>query len=257
MSGNIIYGIHTIKSYLKSHHVFLKKIFCLKGRVKSKVLQDIILLGKINSVSIELVNENTFNSLLSKYISDSKVVHQNVIGIVGKNFFYSENDIVNLVNKIDKVPFILILDGIQDPHNMGACIRCANAVGIDFIIFSKNRGVGINATVEKVACGGASEIKFVSVSNLLRTIRLLKKLDIWIIGMSPEANELIYDVDLKYPIALVLGSEDKGISFSIKSECDHFLKLPMFGSIDSLNVSVSLGVSAYEINRQRYFSEKK
>ena len=196
LDNNIIYGINTVISYLRNCKSKVKKIYLIQGKEKSRKLQLIMKLSTSEKELLEIINEDMFYSKLKKYKVPFSVLHQNIVAIVDKStFFYSEKDIASLVRNSINIPLVLVLDGVQDPHNMGACIRCADAAGVDFIIFSKNRGVGINATVEKVACGAVSSMKFVLVSNLLRSIKVLKKLGIWTIGLCAQSDKVFYDLD--------------------------------------------------------------
>ena len=145
----------------------------------------------------------------------------------------------------------LILDGIVDPHNLGACFRVADAMGVDALICPKDNAVGLNATVRKVACGGAESVPFVVVTNLARTIRYLKDSNIFVYGTDDEAKKPLHKINFKGSIALVMGSEGKGMRRLTKELCDDIFSIPMLGQVESLNVSVASGICMYEINRQK------
>lgn len=151
----------------------------------------------------------------------------------------------------DQPALFLILDGVTDPHNLGACLRVADGAGADAVIVPKDKSAQLNATVSKVASGAAETMPFVAVTNLARSIRELQDEGIWVIGTSDEATKTLYDVDLTGPIALVMGAEGEGMRRLTKETCDELVSIPMMGGVESLNVSVASGVSLYEARRQR------
>ncbi len=148
-------------------------------------------------------------------------------------------------------PLILVLDGVTDPHNLGACLRVADGAGVHAVIAPKDHAAGINATVAKVASGAAETVPYFMVTNLARTLNELKERNIWCIGTSGDADKTIYDVDLKGPVALVLGAEGDGMRQLTRKTCDQLVSIPMMGAVESLNVSVASGVCLYEAVRQR------
>ncbi|MCU7862207.1 MAG: 23S rRNA (guanosine(2251)-2'-O)-methyltransferase RlmB, partial [Candidatus Thiodiazotropha sp. (ex Lucinoma kastoroae)] len=143
------------------------------------------------------------------------------------------------------------LDGVQDPHNLGACLRTADAAGVNAIIAPRDRSVGLTPTVRKVASGAAETVPFIQVTNLARTLKWLKSEGIWLIGTAEEATQTLYEADLSGPLAIVMGGEGKGLRRLTGEQCDLLVKLPMAGSVESLNVSVAGGISLYEAVRQR------
>ncbi len=146
---------------------------------------------------------------------------------------------------------MLILDGITDPHNLGACLRVADGVGAHAVIAPKDRAVGLNATAAKVASGAAETVPYITVTNLARTLRDLQERDIWVVGTTDDVEKTIYDVDFKGGIALVMGNEGEGMRRLTRETCDLLVQIPMCGSVESLNVSVASGVCLYEARRQR------
>jgi 23S rRNA (guanosine2251-2'-O)-methyltransferase len=151
----------------------------------------------------------------------------------------------------DEKPLILVLDGVTDPHNLGACLRVADGAGVQAVIAPKDHAAGINATVAKVASGAAETVPYFMVTNLARTLNELKERQIWVIGTSDDAANTIYDVDLKGPVALVLGAEGPGMRQLTRKTCDELVRIPMRGAVESLNVSVASAVCVYEAMRQR------
>lgn len=151
-------------------------------------------------------------------------------------------------------PLLLILDGVQDPHNLGACLRSADAAGVHAVIAPSDRAVGLTATVRKVACGAAEHIAFFPVTNLARQLRELQQRGVWIVGTADDAPAPLYDCDLRGPLAIVMGAEERGLRRLTREHCDHLVHIPMLGSVSSLNVSVATGVVLFEALRQRHSS---
>ena len=149
------------------------------------------------------------------------------------------------------VPLLLVLDGVTDPHNLGACLRVADGAGVHAVIAPKDHAAGINATVAKVASGAAETVPYFMVTNLARTLKSLQARDIWVVGTAGEAERTLYEADLKGPTALVLGAEGPGMRQLTRKTCDELVRIPMLGAVESLNVSVASGVCLYEARRQR------
>ncbi len=162
----------------------------------------------------------------------------------------SEKELQHILDE-KQVYFFLILDGVQDPHNLGACMRSADACGIDAVIIPKDKSVSLTATVIKVACGAAQYVPLIQVTNIARTIKLLQSYHIRVIGTASEASQSLYDADLSGNIALVMGSEEKGLRRLTREKCDLLVKIPMCGHVESLNLSVASGVCLFEIFRQQ------
>jgi 23S rRNA (guanosine2251-2'-O)-methyltransferase len=161
-----------------------------------------------------------------------------------------EDDLMALIAQ-KTAPFLLILDCVQDPHNLGAILRTADGAGVDAVVAPKDKAVGITETVRRISVGAADHVPFVQVTNLARTMEHLKKAGVWIVGTTDHTDKLLYDLDLKGPLALVLGAEEKGMRRLTEENCDFLAKIPMAGRVECLNVSVSAGVCLYEAVRQR------
>jgi len=160
--------------------------------------------------------------------------------------------ISTLLERLDEPPLLLVLDGVTDPHNLGACLRVADGAGAHAVIAPKDRAVGLTPTVRKVASGAAESIPFVQVTNLARTLDTLKQKGVWVVGLAGEADHSLYQSRLAtQPLAVVMGAEGSGLRRLTREACDELVSLPMLGSVESLNVSVASGVSLYEIRRQR------
>lgn len=164
-------------------------------------------------------------------------------------------ELENFLNSIDGAPFLLILDTVQDPHNLGACLRSANAAGVHAVIIPKDKSVGITDVVKKVACGAAEVTPVFQVTNLARAIEMLKEKGIWIYGTADDAETTIYQQDFKGPIALVMGNEGFGMRRLTRDLCDFLFKIPMYGTVECLNVSVATGVCLFEVVRQKISSK--
>ena len=163
----------------------------------------------------------------------------------------TEDDLEELVLAAGRDVLLLVLDGVQDPHNLGACLRCADAAGVSAVIAPKDRAAGLTPVVRKVAAGAAETVPFVQVTNLARTLKRLKELGVWIVGTEGEAGKDLYEADLKGPLAIVMGAEGAGMRRLTREGCDFSVRLPMRGVVESLNVSVATGIVLYEALRQR------
>lgn len=161
-----------------------------------------------------------------------------------------EDDLMTIIEAA-KVPFLLILDCVQDPHNLGAILRTADGAGVDAVIAPRDKAVGITETVRRISVGAADHVPFVQVTNLARTIKDLQEAGVWFVGTSDRAEKSLYELDLKGPLAIVLGAEEKGMRRLTEEHCDFLAKIPMAGQIECLNVSVSAGVCLFEAVRQR------
>ncbi len=177
--------------------------------------------------------------------------HQGVIALARPAQVLREKDLSMLLDSLEHAPLLLILDGVTDPHNLGACLRSADAAGVDAVIAPKDNSAPLNAAVRKVACGAAEVVPFVQVTNLARTMKDIQQRGIWITGTAGEAEQMLYEADLTGPVALVMGAEGKGMRRLTREHCDYLVKLPMAGSVSSLNVSVATGVCLFEAVRQR------
>lgn len=240
----IIYGIHAIQAILERSPEQLLEVYLLKNREDKRLIsliKEIEALGiMIKIVDRKWLDEQTM-----------KGVHQGVMAKIKQGLSYHENDLHDLITQKLK-PFILILDGVTDPHNLGACIRSADAAGVDFIIVPKDRSAPLNAIAKKVACGAAENVPVIRVTNLSRTMRMLKEeYQIWIIGTAGEADHSLYQSNLTGSVAIVMGAEGEGLRRLTKENCDELINIPMAGIVSSLNVSVATGICLFEVVRQK------
>ncbi len=243
------YGVNLAASLLDYSPERVIKIFIDNDKRGSKVKA---LLDKANdnNVSVENCSRSDFYGLLKQSGIEESAVHQGVLVEFLPAEAKDEKWLVALIKKID-APFFLALDGVTDPHNLGACLRSANAAGVDAVIVPKDKSAGITPAVRKVACGATEMTPVVSVKNLARCLDNLRKQNIWVMGAAGEAEQSLYDLDFKGGLLIVMGAEGGGLRRLTREHCDHLFKIPMQGSIESLNVSVATGISLFEAARQR------
>ncbi|GAB5379377.1 MAG: 23S rRNA (guanosine(2251)-2'-O)-methyltransferase RlmB [Aliiglaciecola sp.] len=238
-----LYGIHALEAVVNREPERLIELFVLKGRDDQR-LTNIINQARRFGIAVQFCHRK---------VLDDKVngeQHQGVVARAKPGRQYSENDLDEIVKSQDS-PFLLILDGVTDPHNLGACLRTAEAAGVDAVVVPKDKSAALTPTVRKVASGAADVIPLVQVTNLARTLRDLQQAGVWIIGTAGEAKQSLYECKMTGPIALVMGAEGKGMRRLTREHCDDLIKLPMAGTVTSLNVSVATGVCLFEIVRQR------
>ncbi|NLD14672.1 MAG: 23S rRNA (guanosine(2251)-2'-O)-methyltransferase RlmB [Gammaproteobacteria bacterium] len=238
-----VYGIHAVSALLTHHPKRVKQLWLARGRQDASVEA---LREQAQAARIEVRD-------IERSELDEKVegVHQGVLAMVSPSQIWGEAMLDELLDRTGEPPLLLVLDGVTDPHNLGACLRTADAAGVHAVIIPKDKSATLNATVRKVACGAAEVVPLVAVTNLSRTLQKLQQKGIWIAGTAGEAEASIYQQDLSGPLALVMGAEGKGMRRLTREHCDYLVKLPMLGSVSSLNVSVATGVCLFEIRRQR------
>ena len=238
--NEVAYGIHAVESVLKHSPEIVLQIWLQKNR-DDKRINTIIDLAQKSGISIEQISTDKLNN---KY---EGVIHQGVVARIRS----SNKKSVQLedILELDKC-LLLVLDGVEDPHNIGACLRTADAAGADAVIVSKNRSPGITPIVRKVASGAAETIPFIEVSNLVQCLEQLKDNDVWVIGAAGETDRSLFDCKPSNKTALVMGAEEKGLRRLTRETCDELVKIPMSGTVESLNVSVATGICLYQLNRK-------
>ena len=239
-----LYGLNTLQSILETTPERVLVIYLEQNR-KDDRIQGIMELASRHGINIQPCQ----HSLFEKNLGDAN--HQGVMAEIKPISAQSENALYDLLDSIDAVPFLLCLDGVTDPHNLGACLRTADAAGVQAVIVPKDNACSLNATVSKVASGAAELMPFITVTNLTRCLRELKERGIWCVGLAGEAQQDLYETDLKGPLALIMGAEGKGLRRLTAETCDSLASLPMHGHVSSLNVSVTTGIALYEAVRQR------
>ena len=238
-------GIHAVETLLKASPERIKEIHLLKGQ------------GNLRFKNIEhrAVRQGLSLQYSSLKFLDEKVSgkHQGVIAKCVELPLKNEQFIYSLFKDKAEKSFFLMLDGVTDPHNLGACLRTAECAGVDVLIIPRDHAVGLTPSVRKVSCGAADFVPLVVVTNLVRTLMRLKQEGMWIVGASEDAPTPIFNQNLTGPVLLVMGSEGKGLRALTRKNCDFFVQIPTFGTLSSLNVSVATGIALYEVVRQRYF----
>lgn len=239
-----IYGIHAVLAAIR-HDTSNVVMLYFGGPRKDQRIQEIRSLATRSHVPITDVSRDELAALAGEGR------HQGVVAQLKQIREFNEDSLEPLLEALHEPPFLLILDGIQDPHNLGACLRCADGAGIHAVIAPKDKAVGMTAVVSKTASGAAESIPFIQVTNLVRSLEMLKARGIWITGMDGCAEQSVYDLDLSGPCAIVLGAEGRGLRRLTREHCDYLAKIPMAGQVESLNVSVAAGVCLFEAVRQR------
>lgn len=238
-----VFGIHAVTSLLQRQPDRVEALLIQKGRDDERMAVIIERAEKLG-LKYQRVERRELDDMVEGR-------HQGVIARSRGGQTLREGDLDQLLNALEGPPLLLILDGVTDPHNLGACLRTADAAGVHAVIVPKDKAAGLNATARKVACGAAEVMPLVQVTNLARTMKSLQDRGVWITGTAGEAEQTIYQMDLNGPMALVMGAEGKGMRRLTREHCDHLAKLPMLGSVSSLNVSVATGICLFEIGRQR------
>lgn len=244
MEDEILFGQHAVRTALKRDSKRIKRLLVQQGRNDERIQQVINLAAPVH-VRPERVSRQELDRL-----SDGGV-HQGVLVLCDPILSKDEGFLDQLLDGLEAAPFLLILDGVTDPHNLGACLRTADAAGVQAVIAPKDKSAPLNSTVSKVACGAAEVVPYVQVTNLARTLQMLQQRGIWITGTAGEAEQMVYDANLTGPMALIMGAEGKGMRRLTRENCDHLVKIPMSGEVSSLNVSVAAGVCLFEAVRQR------
>ena len=241
MSTSVVIGIHAVSRRLQQAPEQCIELICADKR-NPRLLQ---LIDQARQAGIEVRIEDRAH--LTQLSGTSK--HQ---GCLLQTLDSAPLlDFQQCLQAVGPQSLLLVLDGIQDPHNLGACLRTADACGVDAVIIPRDRAVKVNATVRKVAAGGAESVPVIEVTNITRSLKDLQQAGVWIFGTSGSAADSLYDHDFNGPVALVMGAEGSGLRRLTMASCDHLLKLPMHGQVESLNVSVATGVCLYEILRSR------
>jgi 23S rRNA (guanosine2251-2'-O)-methyltransferase len=240
--GRIVYGFHAVISRLRQHAAGVQEIYLDALRNDARA-QDLVKLAEQHAVRIMMVDAQRLDGLTGH------ARHQGVAARVGA--MQLKRDLDEVLESISGPALLLVLDGVQDPHNLGACLRVADAFGVHAVIAPKDRAVGITPVVSKVASGAAETIPYIAVTNLARTLRELKDFGIWIVGADEKGVTGLYDAKLSGPLAWVLGAEGEGLRRLTREHCDELVRIPMSGSVESLNVSVACGVCLGETFRQR------
>jgi 23S rRNA (guanosine2251-2'-O)-methyltransferase len=243
--SNIIAGLHSVRTALKHGASAVDEIW-VEGRRQDRRIKEIISLARDAGVRVTTLSKEEMDGL------QPDINHQGVAARSRAVAAQDEGVLKQLLADLDGPPLLLILDGVQDPHNLGACLRSADGAGVHAVVAPKDRSVGLTPTACKVASGAAESIPFIQVTNLSRCLSWLQKdSGLWLTGTAGEAEKSIYEADLTGPMALVMGGEEKGLRRLTREACDQLIRIPMAGDVESLNVSVATAVCLFEAVRQR------
>jgi 23S rRNA (guanosine2251-2'-O)-methyltransferase len=247
-----IYGIHAVDSLLRRNPKSVQRLWVQQGR-EDKRIGALLELARNQGVPVTRESRQQLDEIAGGR-------HQGVVaealdvpghGAETQGNLWREADLLRAVENKDAPVLILVLDGVTDPHNLGACLRSADAAGVDAVVVPKDKSADLNATSRKVACGAAEVVPFVRVTNIARTLQALKERGVWLFGTAGESEKSIYESDLTASMALVMGAEGGGLRRLTREQCDFLVHLPMAGSVSSLNVSVATGICLFEAVRQR------
>lgn len=239
----MIAGKHPVLEALRSGRE-INKIWIADGAQKS-LTQPIVAEAKGQGIVVQFVDKRKLDGLVPG------VTHQGVVAQAAAFAYVDVEEILEIAKKRDEVPFILLLDEIEDPHNLGSILRTAECTGVHGVIIPKRRSAGLTATVSKISAGAAEHVPVARVTNLAQTIDKLKEAGVWVAGTDLSAKQDVYKMKFDMPLVVVIGNESKGMGRLIKEKCDFLVKLPMLGQLNSLNASVAAGVLMYEVVRQR------
>jgi 23S rRNA (guanosine2251-2'-O)-methyltransferase len=243
-SGGIACGIHAVRVLLVRNPDRVRRLLLAGGR-DARRLEEIRAMAQAAGVQIVDSDDATLERLAAG------VRHQGVVAELAPRAGDPETQLEEALEAAGAAPLLLVLDGVQDPHNLGACLRSADATGVAAVIVPRDRAAGLTPVVRKVAAGAAETVPLVSVVNLARTLRDLKERGIWLVGTAEGADRNLHEADLTGPLALVMGSEGEGLRRLTRECCDQLVAIPMAGTVESLNVSVAAGVALFEAVRQR------
>ena len=251
--NDLIFGIHAVHAALANNPQQILEVWLDKKRLEKKHsdkhMADIYQLVQKAGIASHEVGREQLDRMLPQ------ANHQGVIARCDIPKTLAESDLLAIVENLLKPALLLILDGVQDPHNLGACIRSADGAGVDAVVVPKDKSAGLTSVVVKVASGAIQSVPLVQVTNLARTMDQLKKAGVWMVGTDDQGEQYMYGVDFTMPVALVMGAEGSGLRRLTKEKCDFLVKLPMEGVVTSLNVSVATGICLYEALRQRKYSK--
>lgn len=239
-----IYGRKPVLETIRSGKRAVERVYLMQGS-RDEVLNQIEAHAKAKGIPINMETRHRMDTLAA---TDK---HQGVVAVV-EDFQYADlQDLLDIARKKNEPTFILLLDEIEDPHNLGAILRSAEAAGVHGVVIPKHRAAEVNATVIKASAGAAEHVATVKVTNMNETIKRLKEANVWVVGTDDEASKNFYDYDFRQPVALIIGNEGQGLRRLVKENCDELVKIPMAGKMSSLNASVAAGLVLFEVTRQR------
>jgi 23S rRNA (guanosine2251-2'-O)-methyltransferase len=244
VSASIVYGLHAVRAVLtrRPQDVLKLSVAATRNDARIRELREIAAAG---GLQLEQASAAALD------LATGGAAHQGVVAEVRPSVPLDEDTLLERLAAQPGPALVLVLDGVTDPHNLGACLRAADAAGAAAVVAPRDRAAGLTPAVRKAAAGAAETVPFAQVTNLARCLRALKQAGLWIAGTAEDGEREIYDADLTGPLALVMGAESRGLRRLTREACDYLLRLPMLGAVASLNVSVAAGVALYEALRQR------
>jgi 23S rRNA (guanosine2251-2'-O)-methyltransferase len=242
MAGHVVYGFHALLARIRHRADSIQQILVDRSR-RDPRLKRLLALAREKDLPVQFVDAKRLDEAAQSRH------HQGVAALVVAGV--EPRGLGEVIESIDEPALILVLDGVQDPHNLGACLRVADALGAHAVVAPRDRAVGLTATVEKVASGAAQTVPYIVVTNLARELKAMNENGIWTVAASQTADLPLSECDLTRPVALVLGAEGQGLRRLTAQTCDELVAIPMMGSVESLNVSVAAGICLYEARRQR------
>lgn len=238
-----IYGLHSVQAHLELHPQLANTLFVAEQKTNDRV-NAILALAKRHNIPVQKLGADE----LDKRVEGN---HQGVLLDAKAIEPMQEKQLLKLIEQAEEAPLLLILDTVTDPHNLGACLRTADAAGVTAVIIPKDKAVGLTPVVRRVACGAAEVVPLVAVTNLARTMKSLQQAGVWLVGTAGEATTELHQQSLTGPLGIVMGAEGTGMRRLTREACDFLVKIPMAGTVSSLNVSVAAGVCLFEAVRQR------
>ena len=243
-SEDWIAGINAVAAALENDIANVREIL-IEARARNPRLIELSTIAQAAGIAVRNVGTDALERI------SGGVRHQGIVAQYAAAKSYDENDLEGLIKAAAGAPLLLVLDGVQDPHNLGACLRSAAAAGVTAVVIPKDKAVQVNATVRKTSAGAADRVPVVRVTNLARTLKDLKDAGVWFVGLAGEATQSLYATDLKGPMGIVMGGEGEGLRRLTREHCDWLAKIPMVAEVESLNVSVATGIALFEAVRQR------
>lgn len=244
MKSELVFGLHAVQAVVKSAPQRIRKLMLLTGREDQK-LAKIVAFAEREGIAMERWSRTKLDQLVNGEN------HQGVVAECDRGELHDEAFLFRMLESLSVPPFLLILDGVTDPHNLGACMRSAEAAGVHAVIVPKDNSASLTTVARKVACGAAEVLPLVPVTNLARCLKKLQEAGVWLQGAAGEAAVDLYHADLKGPLGIVMGAEGDGLRRLTRECCDGLISIPMAGEVSSLNVSVATGVCLFEAVRQR------
>ncbi len=248
MKHEVIFGLHAVESLIKNNRHNITELVVLKGRHDKRLSR---LMAQAKGLPFRQTTRKELDLLAQSETHQGVIAFTSLTLEEAQERLINENELPTFIEAIEGPALILLLDGVTDPHNFGACLRTADAAGVHLVITPKDRAVGLTSAVRKVACGAAETMPICQVTNLARAMETLKQAGVWIAGAAGEAEETLYGIDFKGPMAVAMGAEGDGLRRLTREKCDYLMNIPMTGEVSSLNVSVATGICLYEVVRQR------